>query len=628
MSSRFWKRLLSDPFSAAAVIYLVILALLALLADVITPYEPMAQDLIARFGTPSAEHWLGTDDFGRDLFSRVIYGARFAFQALLVSMSIAVLGGVPVGLVAGYFGGRIDRAISWVIDVIFTVPAIMLGFAIVAILGSGLTSAMIALGIVFSSRFARLSRGVMIAEKSELYVDGARVGGLPTARILFRHILPNVAPSLIVQVAVISSAVLILEATFSFLGLGVNAGEPAWGRMLAEGQARLRQHAWGVVPPGIALVLTVVAFNLLGDGIRDAIGRNTRINQLTASKQQAATAIQAYSHAANATLSVRGLEVKFPSGEGDLTILRDVDLEIYPGETLGLVGESGSGKSMTALSALGLVPAPGGVTGGSVHFEGHEITTLNEAELNSIRGKEIAIIFQEPWAALNPSMTVATQIIDRLVIHEGMTKTEARQRALELLTTVQIPDPERRLDEYPHQLSGGMAQRVGIALALACNPTLLIADEPTTALDVTVQGQILDLLGKLQDEFGMAVLFITHDLGVVAEIADRVAVMYAGEVVEVGTANQVFEHSTHPYTKALLETLPHHGRTGDKLPVIDGIVPPPSAWPTGCRFHPRCQFAEASCRETEIIPLTQLDGTGQASRCIRLNEIDLSPQVQ
>jgi len=374
--------------------------------------------------------------------------------------------------------------------------------------------------------------------------------------------------------------------------------------------------------------MTVVAFNLLGDGIRDAIGRNTRNHQLTASKQQSTATIPTYDHATDATLSVRGLEVQFPSEEGNLTILRDVNLEIYPGETLGLVGESGSGKSMTALSALGLVPAPGRVTTGSVHFEGREITTLSERELNEIRGKEIAIIFQEPWAALNPSMTVATQLIDRLVIHEGLSKAEARERSLELLTTVQMPDPARRLDEYPHQLSGGMAQRVGIALALACNPKLLIADEPSTALDVTVQGQILDLLAKLQQEFGMAVLFITHDLGVVAEIADRVAVMYAGEVVEVGTVQQVFEQSRHPYTKALLDTLPHHGREGGKLPVIDGIVPPPSAWPTGCRFHPRCQFAVAGCSETERIPLAQIGETGQVSRCIRLEEIEITPSIE
>lgn len=621
MNSRFWKRLLSDPFTTAAVVYLVMLALLALLADVIAPYEPMAQDLIARYGTPSGEFWFGTDGFGRDLFSRVIYGARIAFQALAVSMGIAVLAGVPTGLVAGYFGGRIDRAITWVIDVIFTVPAILMGFAIVAILGSGLNSAMLALGIVFSSRFARLSRGVMIAEKSELYVDGARVGGLSTVRIMFRHILPNVAPSLIVQVAILSSAVLILEATFSFLGLGVKAGEPAWGRMLAEGQTALRQHAWGVVPPGAALVTTVVAFNLLGDGIRDAIGRNARSNQLTASKQQAKTAVLQHDHAPNATLSVRGLEVQFPSGLGNLTILRDVNFEIRPGETMGLVGESGSGKSMTALSALGLVPAPGRVTAGSVQFEGREITTLNENELNKIRGKEISIIFQEPWAALNPSMTVATQMIDRLTIHEGMSKTAARERALELLKIVQIPDPERRLDEYPHQLSGGMAQRVGIALALSCNPKLLIADEPSTALDVTVQGQILDLLGELQAEFGMAILFITHDLGVVAEIADRVAVMYAGEVVEVGQVRDVFEQPSHPYTKALLETLPHHGRSEGKLPVIDGIVPPPSAWPSGCRFHPRCQFAVEACKSGDVA-LTAVSPNRQA-RCLRLDEIKL-----
>ncbi len=621
MSSRFWKRLLSDPFTAAAVFYLLLLVFLAVFANFITPYEPMAQDLIGRFGTPSAEFWLGTDQFGRDLFSRVIFGARFAFQALSVAMGIAVLVGVPVGLVAGYFGGRVDRAISWVIDVIFTIPAIMMGFAIVAILGSGLTSAMIALGIVFSSRFARLSRGVMIAEKSELYVDGARVGGLNAARIMFRHILPNVAPSIIVQMAILSSAVLILEATFSFLGLGVNAGEPAWGRMLAEGQTTLRQHAWGVVPPGAALILTVVSFNLLGDGIRDAIGRDSRTNQLTQTKKRDEGSLQNYDHASGAVLSVRGLEVQFPSEGGPLQILKNVGFEIMPGETVGLVGESGSGKSMTALSALGLVPAPGKVTAGSVQFEGSEITTLTENELNKIRGKEIAIIFQEPWAALNPSMTIVTQISDRLRIHEGMDTQRARERALELLQTVRIPDPERRLDEYPHQLSGGMAQRVGIAMALACNPKLLIADEPTTALDVTVQGQILDLLKDLQKEFGMAVLFITHDLGVIAEIADRVAVMYAGEIVETGTANALFKQPKHPYTNALLETLPHNGRADGKLPVIDGLVPPPSAWPSGCRFHPRCAFATDECKaeDVQLAPV----GEDRLSRCVRLDEIEL-----
>ena len=622
MKDGFWKRLFSDPFTVAAICYLSLLLILALFAGLIAPYEPMDQNLIARFGTPSADHWLGTDDFGRDLLSRVIFGARFAFQSLLISLGIAVLLGVPVGLIAGYVGGRVDRIISWIIDVIFTIPAIMLGFAIVAILGSGLTSAMIALGIVFSSRFARLSRGVMLGEKEELYVDSARVGGLQNRRIMFRHILPNIAPSIIVQIAIISSAVLILEATFSFLGLGVNAGEPAWGRMLAENQARLRQHPWGVVPPGVALILTIVAFNLLGDGIRDALGRDNRTNQLTASAKGVKRQRTTIPHTDGATLSVRGLEVQFPGGPArSLTILKDVSFEIQPGETLGLVGESGSGKSMTALSALGLVPAPGQVTAGSVQYAGTEITDLSENELNKIRGKEISIIFQEPWAALNPSMTVATQIIDRLRIHLGLRGADARNRAKELLTMVQIPDPERRLDEYPHQLSGGMAQRVGIALALACNPSLLIADEPTTALDVTVQGQILDLLHGLQERLGMAILFITHDLGVIAEIADRVAVMYAGEVVEVGTTEEVLSAPKHPYTKALLETLPHHGRAEGRLPVIDGIVPPPSAWPTGCRFHPRCAHAVADCSDgmVELSPC----GAGRFARCIRLDEIDV-----
>ncbi len=627
MRKEFRSRLFSDPFVVAAIIYLGLLAIGAILAPWITPYEPMKQDLLASFSNPSADHWLGGDQFGRDLFTRVIYGGQYAYQSLFISMGIAVLIGVPVGLVAGYVGGRVDRIITWIVDIIFTLPAILLGFAIVAILGSGLTSAMIALGIVFSSRFARLARGVILAEKEELYVDSARVGGLSTPVVLFKHVLPNIAPSLIVQIALLSGAVLILEATFSFLGLGVNFGEPAWGRMLAEAQAQIRRHPWGIFPPGIALVLTVVAFNLLGDGLRDAIGRDVRTNQLTVSrgevKQQESTTAH-FETDDSAVLSVRGLEVRFPQGRSEnVTILDDVSFKILPGQTWGLVGESGSGKSMTALAALGLIPAPGRITAGSIQFYGQELTALSEAELNKIRGNDISIIFQEPWAALNPSMTVGTQLYDRLRIHLGLDKEEGRKRAIELLRLVQVPDPERRIDEYPHQLSGGMAQRVGIAMALSCNPKLLIADEPTTALDVTVQGQVLDLLQNLQRQLDMAILFITHDLGVIAEIADRVGVMYAGQIVEVGTVKEVFTQPQHPYTKALLETLPHHGRAEGKLPVIEGLVPPPTAWPQGCRFHPRCTFAMEACKSGKP-DLQKINETPHFTRCVRINEIDLS----
>ena len=244
--------------------------------------------------------------------------------------------------------------------------------------------------------------------------------------------------------------------------------------------------------------------------------------------------------------------------------------------------------------------------------------------MHKVRGKEVAMIFQEPIASLNLALTVGQQLIQPMQRHLGVSKAAAWQAATDLLRIVQVPDPERRMDEYPHQFSGGMAQRVGIARALSCNPSVLIADEPTTALDVTVQGQVIDLLKELQEELGIAIVFITHDLGVVAEVADRVAVMYAGEVVEAGDVREVFENPQHPYTKALLETLPQEGRSAEgKLPVIDGLVPPPTAWPSGCRFHPRCKFATEACSVEGRLPMVQVKGMEHFSRCMRIQELAL-----
>ncbi|MEM7803099.1 MAG: ABC transporter ATP-binding protein, partial [Chloroflexota bacterium] len=295
----------------------------------------------------------------------------------------------------------------------------------------------------------------------------------------------------------------------------------------------------------------------------------------------------------------------------------------------GIVGESGSGKSMSVMASMGIVPSPGRVSAGAVHLNGKNITRMSESELEKVRGQEIAMIFQEPIASLNPALTVGQQLIQPIQKHLGMSRQEAWDRATDLLRQVQIPEPERRMNEYPHQFSGGMAQRVGIARALSCDPQVLIADEPTTALDVTVQGQIIDLLKDLQKDLGLAIVFITHDLGVIAEVADRIAVMYAGEVIETGDVHNVLTAPRHPYTKALLETLPHHGVEGERLPVIDGLVPPPSDWPSGCRFHPRCQFAKHACSngaDTRLKPVitSKADQRGHFSACIRVEEIDFA----
>jgi oligopeptide/dipeptide ABC transporter ATP-binding protein len=329
-------------------------------------------------------------------------------------------------------------------------------------------------------------------------------------------------------------------------------------------------------------------------------------------------------------LAVQQLEVRFPSFDrsdgGERCILQDVSFELAAGESLGLVGESGCGKSMTALSIMGLIPPPGYISQGSIRLKGRELVGLRESELRQVRGKEMAMIFQDPTASLNPSLTIGQQIMEPLQQHHHMSRQQAHTRALELLSLVHVPEPHHRIDDYPHQFSGGMAQRVMIARALACNQQLLLADEPTTALDVTVQGQILDLFADLRQQLQLSLLLITHNLGVVAEVCDRVVVMYAGQVCEIAPVQTLFAQPAHPYTAALIHTIPDDAEVGKRLPVLPGIVPDASAFPTGCRFQSRCPFATKHCLQ-EHLPLRQLDN-GHASRCVRIEEIDLTDATQ
>jgi len=322
-------------------------------------------------------------------------------------------------------------------------------------------------------------------------------------------------------------------------------------------------------------------------------------------------------------LRVSGLKTYFVTeqGKGTARAVDDVSFDLYPGETLGIVGESGCGKTVTSLSILRLVPEPPGhiLPGSLIEFEGRNLLALPAPELRAVRGNQIAMIFQEPMTSLNPVFTVGDQIAEAAIIHQQLSRSAARARAIEMLRLVGIPDPAERVDHYPHQLSGGMRQRVMIAMALICHPKVLIADEPTTALDVTIQAQILELLDNLQTEFGMAVLLITHDLGVVAGHADRVVVMYAGRVVETARTEELFEHPTHPYTEGLLAAVPRIDAPRARLHAIPGQVPAATAWPPGCRFHPRCPYAWEKCVAEEP-PLLESGSPGHTARCWLVTE--------
>ena len=318
-------------------------------------------------------------------------------------------------------------------------------------------------------------------------------------------------------------------------------------------------------------------------------------------------------------LEVRDLTIHFFTEEGVIRAVENVDFEIYPGEILGVVGESGCGKSVTGLSLLRLIPIPPGrIVNGEILFDGRSLLQLEEKEMESVRGNDISMIFQEPMTSLNPVFTIGNQIVEAILLHQGLDKTAARKRAIEMLDRVKIPSPDKRIDSYPHQLSGGMRQRAMIAMALSCQPKLLIADEPTTALDVTIQNQVLQLLKEIQSDMGMSVMLITHDLGVVAEIADRVAVMYAGRIFEYGPIEAIFGKMRNPYTRGLMRSIPQLTEKKNRLNTIPGQVPDPMDLPVGCKFHPRCDLMIEDCKKEEP-PLFQVNGD-HFSRCIRWKE--------
>ena len=624
LSARQWLTGSSLIVTMAALV-LVLLVLLALFADVVAPYDPLKQNLMAALQWPSSTHWLGTDDLGRDVLSRLIHGCRIAVIAAAEGTAIAVLLGVPLGLFIGYRGGWWDWIVMRMVEAIVSIPGIMVAIVIIALLGPGLHKAMIALGILYSTSFLRLARGVVLAEREEVYVRSARVIGASDRRILLRHIVPNIAPPLIVQITLTVGAVLLSEAGLSFIGLGVQPPDASWGTMLNSAAAFMDLNWFLAIPPGIAIIITVLAVNLLGDVIRDQIGRGIAVETraeaapalFAAAVPAVGTDAVALPRVENEVLRVENLQVMVGSGAG-LPIITDLSFGIARGETLGLVGESGSGKTMTGLAVLRLMGAGLRTTHGSIALNGRELRSLSDKQMEQVRGNEVAMVFQDPTTSLNPAFTVGNQIAEVLRAKQGLSQKQAWSRTVELIDRVGIPRPEERARAYPHELSGGMAPRVAIARALSCNPSLLIADEPTTALDVTVQQEILDLFRDLQDEFGMAILFVTHDLAVAADICDRIAVMYAGEMVETADVDALFSDPRHPYTRGLLTAMPHASDRNPPLPTIRGNVPRPGAWPVGCRFSNRCDFRISGCEQR--IPLT---GRDRLVRCIRAEELAL-----
>ena len=630
--TRLFRRVIRDKFAVAGMLVLGFVVVLAIFAPWIAQYDPEELFVGERSGDISSDHWLGTDRLGRDTASRLIFGSRVAIQVAIQVVGITLAIAVPIGLTAGFRGGRLDNISMRTMDAIHSVPTLMLALVFAASFSLSINWALFGISLALVPTMARLVRAQTLAIREETFIEASIAIGTPTRRILLKRVLPNAASPIIVQSSVYIGAAILLEASLSILGIGVRPGSAAWGSMLKEGFQSIYIDSANVVIPGAAIALTVLAANLLGDGLRDALGLDSG-HRYGARTKMGLTHVairgkpgEGDSRSADTTeslLEVRNLTVNATTESGVFPVIEDVNFEIERGEIVGLVGESGSGKTVTSLSLMRLLPSPPfEVVSGEVLLQGKNLLSSSIHEMRAIRGRDMAMIFQDPMAALNPSMQMGHQIAETIRLHEPVNRATAHRRAVELLDRVGIPDSRSRVKNYAHEFSGGMRQRAMIAMALACSPKILIADEPTTALDVTIQAQILELLKELQQESGLSIMFVTHDLGVVADFCDRVLVMYAGQIVEQAEVHQLFKNPSHPYSEALLGAMPQITTRGRDLLTIPGSVPTIERFPSGCRFHPRCSYAVDECKEGTI-PLVKVGDS--ISRCIRTNELGLSP---
>ncbi|MBF4567482.1 dipeptide/oligopeptide/nickel ABC transporter permease/ATP-binding protein [Plantibacter sp. VKM Ac-2880] len=584
------RRLLKRPIGAASLVFLAIVGVIAIFGPLIAPQDPNLASLQLVLAPPSADHLLGADSAGRDVLSRLLAATQISVAAALLALVVAIVIGVVAGLIAGYYQGWFDSVSSWFTGLIMALPGIVVLLAARAVLGPSVWISMAIFGILLSPSYFRLVYAAVTAVRSELYVDAARVSGLSDPRIIGKHILSVVRAPIIIQSAIIAGIAIAIQSGLEFLGLG-DLSVPTWGSMLNDGFTNIYKAPILMVWPSLAIALTCIALTLLANAMRDELERTVSVRRrrrkiVTTSKTGSNTIVtqsistsgisedeivgvppirhdddaRAAVRAEELVLSVRDLRVGYDQEGGQVTeVVHGVDLDIRRGEVHGLIGESGSGKTQTAWGVLGLLPRGGRVTDGTISYEGTRLDTLGEREYTAIRGKRIGYIPQEPMSNLDPAFTIGSQLVEPLRVALGLSKKDATDKALALLERVGIPNPKRTFAAYPHEVSGGMAQRVLIAGAVSTDPDIIIADEPTTALDVTVQAEVLDLLRDLQAERHMAMLLVTHNFGVVADLCDRVSVMQNGLIVETGPVRSIFNDAQHPYTQSLLGAILDEG---------------------------------------------------------------------
>ena len=606
----FLKIVAKNRLAAFGGILLLIILTLSILAPILPLKEPNITNTADRFMVPfEGGHILGTDHLGRDLLSRLLWGTQLSLAVGFAAAFIAATFGSILGAIAGFYGQKTDNIIMRFIDMLMAFPYILLALAIVAALGPGLFNALIAVALVNIPFFARNIRGVTVTLANKEFIEAARLSGMSNLRILIVEIFPNLLPMIVIAMSTTVGWMILETAGLSFLGLGSQPPQADLGSMLGEARSALITNPHTSFVPGIMIFCIVIGINLFGDGVRDALDPRLKKGSLIRPLPQTIyEGGETQPTPSTKLLSVQNLSTQFHVNQDVYQSSNDISFEIQEGECLGLIGESGSGKSVTALSVTSLVASPPGVIKkGSVNYKNENLLALPYEKLRSIRGNKISYIFQDPLTTLHPLHTIGDQLLEALQAHDSkLSISESISKSKDLLKSVQIPNPDNVWDVYPHQLSGGMRQRVCIAMALINNPKLIIADEPTTALDVTVQAQILNILNSLRKERKLSILFISHDFGVISQLCDRVIVMYAGSIVEEGPVKNIMQQAAHPYTSELIKCVPQLGNKEHALHSIPGNPPSLNQLPEGCAFANRCQYKQDQCLKGSV-PVSSKD---------------------
>ena len=607
---RRWKAM--SIGSRISLVVLILIVMIAVFANILAPHNPL--EIFTARQAPDAQFLFGTDDKGRDVLSRMMYGARYSLIIGLGATAFALVCGSIIGAVAAVARKWVSEVIMRILDVIMSFPGIALAATFVLVFGNSVPSLIFAIGFLYIPQIARIVRANVVSEYNQDYVRAVVVSGARAPWILVKHVIRNcIAPVMVFTIVLVADAI-VFEASLSFISAGIPEPTPTWGNILSDARGGvLAGRWWQALFPGLAIMITVLCLNILSEGITDAMAAapkapvkaddaavraNREADKLVADPtlayaaqaemlEQRLSELQAIEKTRTdrfeartdvpPILEVKDLCIKFPR-HGDVNVIDHVSFVVRPRQTMGLVGESGCGKSITSLTIMGLLD-PKAKVSGEILYDGQNLLNMDQKQMNALRGREIAMIYQDALSSLNPSMLIKAQM-------KQLTKRGGTRTAEELLELVGL-DPKRTLDSYPHELSGGQRQRVLIAMALTRDPKLIIADEPTTALDVTVQKQVIDLLNKLQKELGFAMVFVSHDLALVAEVANSITVMYAGQVVEQGPVSDILCHPVHEYTRGLLGSVLSIEAGGTRLHQVPGSVPSPKDFPEGDRFTPR-----------------------------------------